>query len=173
MFLLLVTIIKFLIAQEDEYKNMIHLNIIENSSSQSYRIGATIDKNTSGKVILMENTTDDYLNWKDKAVLGYSTFNNNEQVNYLYKNSLDPDAYYCVRLVTDNNEIYYSSPYVKQGDKYVKTTGLEDLDLNNHEDYDPENSNKSYFARHRAGIIVFISLASAVIVLMIYLKVRN
>ena len=66
---------------------MIHLNIIERaseanngSSPDGYRIGATIDKNTSGRVILMKNITTDYEQWKDKSVLGYSTFYNNQEM---------------------------------------------------------------------------------------------
>lgn len=116
-----VSILYLINAEVSERKNMIHLNIIEQSGSNSgnqdtinsYKIGASIDKNTSGKVILMENTTTDYEKWVDKSVLGYSTFNNNQVVEYIYNNSLDPDAYYCVRLVTDNNEVFYSSPLPK------------------------------------------------------------
>lgn len=64
-----------------------------------------------------------------------------------------------LRFASKESVTYFSDQFVKAGDRFTP--------LHN------SNGNGSEFARHRAGIIVFICLGTVVIILGAYLILRN
>ena len=163
-------------------KNHVHLNSVTQDPSTwqgqppSYTLDISADRDVSGNIVLMQNETGAPGDWRNAGTI--YTKDIGPRHTYVHSGKeMKNDCYYCVCLEGDDGMLYYSSAYRRDDDSegFVRDPSIELRDRMANEDNETvvvENQ-QSYWQRHKASIIVFISLGSVVLLLAIYLLLRN